>query len=559
MKPAECRPGILSIRDSAGQGIAMKVPVRDIVFITAVTAGAVSTAVGLLRTPGQAHATPARFPARDENPDAVVQRVDAAFRARWAEQKLRAAPEASDLTVMRRLALALCGTIPSLEEIRRFESRSPGNRLGEWLEDLLHDRRCADYLAERFARSFVGTEDGPFLRFRRRRFVAWLSDAILEDRPYDTIVRALIDDDGLWTDHPATNFLTVTIDEKTERPTPDRLSARVSRAFLGVRLDCAQCHDHPFQPWSQDQFRGLAAFFGAVHSDLRGIRDTENDYRPLDRKGKELPVIEPRVPFLPELLPGPEAGDARQRLARWVTDPRNPHFAQVTVNRVWALLFGRPLAEPVDDLPGAGELHPALLILADDLSASGYNLRRLIRTIAATEAFRRDSADEDAGPEHDAAWAVFPLTRLRPEQVAGALFQSASLTTLGPQSHWFARLVAYTGRNDFVRRYGDTGEDEFETRSGTIPQRLLLMNGEIVREQLKEGLFSASSNIAGLASDDRKCVEAAYLVVLTRRPTAEESMHFAGKLAGTSGHEREDRLADLCWTLINTTEFSWNH
>ncbi len=460
---------------------------------------------------------------------------------------------------MRRLSLSLCGTIPSLEEIRRFASRPASRRIDAWLDDLLHDRRCADYLAERFARAFVGTEEGPFLRFRRRRFVAWLSDAILENRPYDAIVRNLIADDGLWTDHPATNFLTVTIDEKTERPTPDRLSARVSRAFLGVRLDCAQCHDHPFQPWKQAQFRGLAAFFGAVHSDLRGIRDTENDYRPLDRKGKEVPVVDPCVPFLPDLLPGTEAGGPRDRLAAWVTDARNPNLARITANRVWALLFGRPLAEPVDDLPAAGELHPALLLLAEDFSAHGYDLHRLIRIIADTEAFRLDSASDGASEEHEAAWAVFPLTRLRPEQVAGALFQSASLTTIGPQSHWFARLIAYTGRNDFVSRYGDTGEDEFDARAGTIPQRLLLMNGEIVREQLKDGLLSASSSIAGMAPDDRKAVEVAYLTVLTRPPTPEESAHFAARLAGTAGDERKHRLSDLCWTLINTTEFSWNH
>ncbi len=151
------------------------------------------------------------------------------------------------------------------------------------------------------------------------------------------------------------------------------------------------------------------------------------------------------------------------------------------------------------------------------------------------------------------------MTRLRPEQVAGAIFQAASLTTLGPQSHWFARLVAYTGRNDFVRRYGDMGEDEFDARGGTIPQRLLLMNGDVVREQIKDGLFSAPSSIAGLAPDDPKAVEAAYLTVLTRRPTPEESAHFAGRLAGTSGDERKQRLSDLYWTLLNTTEFSWNH
>jgi hypothetical protein len=564
----------------------MRASIRDIAFVAVVLAGTAGLVGGLVRPTAKVAAAPTRsrldVAGADLGP--IVAGVDEAFRKRWAEQKLAAAPPAPELAVMRRLALSLRGMIPSLEEIRRFESRPEGRRIDEWLEEVLRDRRCADYLAERFARAYVGTEDGPFLKFRRRRFVAWLSDAILANRRYDAIVRDLIADDGLWTDHPATNFLTVTVDEKTERPAPDRLAARVSRAFLGIRLDCAQCHDHPFQPWKQGQFRGLAAFFGATHCDLRGIRDTKNDYRPPDRKGKESKFVEPGVPFLSELLPAPGPAGPRDRLADWVTDIRNPNLARVTVNRVWALLFGRALAEPVDDIPAAGgmpwsdaartearppggndavtpggELHPALFLLADDFAAHGYDLHRLIRVIAATEAFRLDSAADEASEAHDAAWAVFALTRLRPDQVAGALFQSASLTTLGPESHWFARLVVYTGRNDFVRRYGDTGEDEFDARTGTIPQRLLLMNGEIVRERLKDGLLSAPSNIAGLAPDDRKAVETAYLVVLTRRPTREEQEHFAGRLAGTSGDERKQRLSDLCWTLFNTTEFSWNH
>ena len=191
---------------------------------------------------------------------------------------------------------------------RRSAGSSPG-RPGvgstRWLDDLLRDRRSADYLAERFARAFVGTEDGPFLKFRRRRFVSWLSDAILANRPYDAIVRDLIADDGLWTDHPATNFLTVTIDEKTERPTPDRLSARVSRAFLGVRLDCAQCHDHPFQPWKQEQFRGLAAFFGGTHSQPpRHPRQRERLPAPGPQGEGAADVVEPRVPFLARAAAG---------------------------------------------------------------------------------------------------------------------------------------------------------------------------------------------------------------------------------------------------------------
>jgi hypothetical protein len=535
----------------------MRARLRDIVFLVVVLGGAGALAAALLRPLGRGPARPSRPIVATSDLGPVVSRVDATFRRLWTEQELVPASPAPELAVMRRLALSLSGTVPSLEEIRRFEARPAGQRIDAWLDDLLRDRRCADYLAERFARAFVGTEEGPFVKFRRRRFVAWLSDAILENRRYDALVRDLIADNGVWTDHPAVNFLAVTIDEKTERPTPDRLAARVSRAFLGVRLDCAQCHDHPFQPWKQADFRGLAAFFGGAHADLRGIRDLENDYRPLDRKGKESTLVEPRVPFRAELVPS--SGNPRVRLAAWITDERNPNLARATVNRVWALLFGRPLVEPVDDLAAAAEIHPALITIAEDFASNGYDLRRLIRAIVATEAFRLDSAAEDADEAHDAAWAVFPLTRLRPEQVAGALFQAASLTTLGPQSHWFARLIAYTGRNDFVKRYGDMGEDEFDAHGGTIPQRLLLMNGEVVREQIKDGFFSASSRIAGLASDDTKAIEAAYLAVLTRRPSAEESAHFAGRLAGTSGDERKQRLSDLYWTLLNATEFSWNH
>jgi Protein of unknown function (DUF1549)/Protein of unknown function (DUF1553) len=536
----------------------MGVGFRDALFLAVVVGGTAIMGAGLLRPSGSPATQPPKPLTLKSDLQTIVKQVDASFRRRWEEQSLVAAAGAPELMVMRRLALALCGSVPSLEEIRRFEARPKDGRVDAWLDDLLRDRRCADYLAERFARAYVGTEDGPFLLFRRRRFISWLSDALLANRPYDALVTDLITEKGLWTDHPATNFVTVTFDPDAGKPTPDRLAARVARAFLGARIDCAQCHDHPFQPWKQDDFRGLAAFFGGVHSNLRGIHDTVNDYTPPDHKTKEPVKVEPRVPFCPELVP--DKGNPREKLAAWVVDARNPNFSRATVNRVWALLLGRPLAEPIDDLKAAGELHPALDRLADDFKASGFNLHSLIRTIAATQVFRLDSAVADTPNEaQEEAWAVFPMTRLRPEQVAGALFQCSSLTTLGPQSHWFIRTITYTGRNDFVRRYGDTGEDEFDTRGGTIPQRLVLMNGDIVRDKIKSDLFTAPSRIAGLAPDDRKAIEVAYLAVLTRRPSPEEESHFMARLASDPKESRKDRLGDLFWALINTTEFSWNH
>jgi hypothetical protein len=536
----------------------MRFGARDLLFLSVVAGGAITVGAGLLgpSATGQPKSPAKKAPRVDLRP--IVADVDATFHRSWSERKLIPAPKANELSVMRRLGLALCGSIPSLEEIRRFEARPVEKRIDAWVDDLLHDRRTADYLAERFARAFVGTEDGPFLLYRRRRFIAWLSDAIMDNRSYGAIVSEMIADKGLWTDHPATNFVTVTFDPELGRPTPERLAARVARAFLGVRIDCAQCHDHPFQKWKQTDFRGLASFFGGVHSDLRGIRDADNDYKPPDRKTREPVAVTPSVPFCRELCP--ESGGPRQQLAAWVVDPKNLNFARATVNRVWALLLGRPLAEPIDDFGAAGELHPALCVLADDFTAHGYDLHRLIRVIAASEVMQLDSAmSETAGDGQEDAWAIFPMTRLRPEQVAGGLFQSASTTTLGPQSHWFIRLVTYTGRNDFVRRYGDTGEDEFDSRGGTIPQRLVLMNGEIVREKIKDDFFTAAGRVADLAPDDRKAVEAAFLAVLSRRPTADEESHFLTRLARSKGKERKERVSDLFWSLLNTTEFSWNH
>jgi hypothetical protein len=203
----------------------MGVGVRDVLFLAVVVGGAGLMGAGLLRPPASPTTQSSHPKVVKTEMATVVKAVDAAFRDRWAERKVVAAGPAPELTVMRRLALALCGSVPSLEEIRRFEARPPRGRIEAWLDDLLSDRRFADYLAERLARAYVGTEDGPFIVFRRRRFIAWLSDALLENRPYDAIVNDLITEKGLWTDHPATNFVTVTFDPEAGRPTPDRLAA----------------------------------------------------------------------------------------------------------------------------------------------------------------------------------------------------------------------------------------------------------------------------------------------------------------------------------------------
>lgn len=531
---------------------------RDLLFVMLVGGGVLALAANLVPPRADKPLTsydPDTY--RDPQFRASVDRVDESFRQSWRSADVKPAAAAPDLLVARRIALGLMGTAPSLEEVRQFESLPAEERMPWWIDHVLQDQRFNDYFAERLARAAVGTEDGPFLLFRRRRFVSWIEDQLAKNRPYDELVRDLIADDGLWTDKPATNFVSVTCQQdKKNKPDEVRLAGRVTRAFLGLRIDCAQCHNHPFADWKQSDFEGLSAYFGQTDVGFKGVTDGGGEYTVEDRKTQEKRTVVPRVPFNPELLP--VHGTRRQQLAAWVTHPKNPYFARAAVNRVWALLFGKPLVTPVDNLETDGPVHPALQLLADDFATHGFDLRRLIRVIASTEAFRLDSAADNAGEAEEKAWAVFPLTRLRPEQVAGSMLQAASVATINAQSHILIRLAKQGQESQFVTRYGDSGEDEFDGRGGTIPQRLLMMNGNLVQEKIKDNPLNATTRIAWMAPNDEAAVEVAFLAALSRRPTPEEAAHFTADLADNR-LKRSQHLEDLYWVLVNSTEFSWNH
>lgn len=532
---------------------------KNILFVALILGGL--AAMGAALVPPKPDRQVAKPVSPDDEFKETLNLVDKAFASAWAREGIQPALPADDLTVARRLSLGLTGTIPSLEEVRRIEAMPPGDRLAWWVDHLLKDRRYADFVAERFARTFVGTENGPFIFFRRRKFVLWLAAEIARNRPYDQIVRELITTEGLWTDKPATNFVTVTIEpdnkEKKNQPDPIRLAGRVTRAFLGLRLDCAQCHDHPFSHWKQGDFEGLAAFFGQTHVGFRGVYDGPGEFKVQDRKTQEFRVIEPRVALAPELLPA--EGPLRQRLAAWVTHHDNPWFAKAAVNRVWAILCGQPLVTPIDNLEAAETPPEALGILAADFSRNGHDIARLVRLIASTKVYRQESLSRlDSSEKAEKTWASFPLTRLRPEQMAGSVIQAASVATIDAESHLLTRLFRFGEQNDFVKRYGDSGDDEFDGRGGTIPQRLVMMNGKLVREKSQGGPFNTTTRVDWLAGNDQAALEALFLATLTRRPDPEEIAHFSQVLAGKS-YGRGHQIQDIFWALVNSTEFSWNH
>ena len=519
--------------------------------------------------------------------DESVQKVNTFFARRWAGEDLQPVKKADELSVLRRITLALMGTVPSLEEIRAFEQDGGPDRLQRWTSRFLRDQRYFDYFAERLARGFVGVEGGQFIVYRRDRFLRWLSGQLEVNRPYPELVREMIAGTGLWTDEPEVNFVMAGYDDG-EGFNQNKLAGRAVRAFLGQRIDCAQCHDHPFDHWKQNEFAGLAAHFGQLKLSAVGVReDRDLKFEVEDRNTLEKKVVDPAVPFGEKWEPA--EGTRRERLAAWVTHPENRRLERAIVNRVWGLLFGRAWIEPVDDLPDptgdeiagpnvAGAKHPKTLkagdadlldLLGADFREHGYDLRRLIEVLVASKPFLLESKSEIDDPQQldrlKGHFAIFPLTRLRPEQVIGALYQASSLTTVDRNSHLISRFIKLTRSNDFVKEYGDLGENELEDRAGTIPQALLRMNGNLINETIDAKPLTASGRISAMAHDDRKCLELCFLVCLSRRPTDDEFTDLVPLLSNQRPNGKDNfvnrggRVEDIYWILFNSPEFAWNH
>lgn len=497
----------------------------------------------------------------------VVEQVDLLLNVQLKNAGEAPSPLADDLTVLRRLALALLGTVPSLEELRRFEADLRPDRLSIWTNQMLRDPRFETYFAERMARACVGVEEGQFIIFRRDRFTEWWRQQLRDDVPYDQTVRAMLADTGIWTDTAAVNY--VTAGYANDQFDPHKLAGRTVRAFLGQRIDCAQCHDHPFSHWKQAQFEAVAACFGQLDNTLVGVVDNPALQLEIeDRETLQKRAVTPGVPFSPEWFP--QTGSPRQRLAAWVTRSENKRFERAISNRVWGLMFGKPylVDRPVDDLPDPDDAYylprtAVLDLLGADFRSHDCQIKRLIRVITATNTFRRSSLHPEQEPHRLASieehWGVFPLSRLRPEQVIGAMLQSNSVKTIDQNSHLFSRAFRFFRERDYINEYGDPGEAELEQRTATITQMLLNMNGEFAREMSQPGVFATPGVLRQFSPTPEVLLDNVYLTCLTRRPTVEERAHFQTQLSDRSPETDPAVLEDLFWTLFNSPEFTWNH
>ncbi len=373
-------------------------------------------------TAGAAGRTSGGLPA-----DELARRIDDALDARLRAENVRPGGTADDAEFLRRASLDLTGRVPPAAKVVEFlADRSPDKR-ARLVDELLASDAFGRHLADVWEALLVArNSDNRLVNFEPLR--AWLEKEFNAGRPWDALVRDLVTADGTPDENGAVVWFLA-------NQTVDRITDNATKVFLGVQLQCAQCHNHPFTKWKQDDYWGVAAFFLKVQARQPGpmmvAKGETGAVRelPFPRGKRGLPdsarIVPAKFPGGPEARLGPRE-PRRPALAAWLTAPDNPYFSRATVNRVWSQLFGRGFVNPVDDLRDDNAAsHPELLDdLAKEFAAGGYDLKGLFRALCNTRAYQRTSkaagGKADAPPELFARMSVRVLT---PEELFDSLTQ----------------------------------------------------------------------------------------------------------------------------------------
>lgn len=487
---------------------------------------------------------------------AMSARVDQLLADAFRQHGLTLAEPASDGEFLRRASLDLAGVIPSVAEVRDFlADESPDKRV-RLIERLLTGPTYARRLARTWRDILLEHDDEAENAAGRQSLENWLRQQFDENRRYDHLVADLVVANGSEGMNEPSIFYTA------RQVRPEELAAVTARVFLGVQLQCAQCHDHPFDRWTQEDFWGYAAFFARVQR-------TENHpagLKLLDMPSGEVTLPDQTEPVAPKYLEGdladePLDANRRRPLAIWMVSRDNPYLARAAVNRVWAQLFGRGLVNPHDDLgPHNPPSHPELL---DELSeffvASGYDLRALYRALCSTAAYQASSGASESTAELEARW--FARMALKPLS-ADQLFDSLLRATL--QANFAGgdegRAAALNERRqEFYQKFSGARQASPDEQA-VIGQALVLMNGQLIDEATdagRSGILGALE--APFLSDDER-IETLYLATLARPPHIEEMARFAEYLARQENQAARQRaLGDILWALANSTEFYFNH
>jgi hypothetical protein len=487
--------------------------------------------------------------------------IDDLAAARWKKLGLQPSPLCDDATFLRRVSVDLCGRLPTAAEARAFLADGAASKRARLIDQLLDSPDYPAYFAMRWS-SILRNSNLAGATQAAAAFHDWIKDQIARNRPYDEFVRGIVAAAGEWPDAPAVNWYWQMRDDQLHQVTAD-----VAQVFLGVRLQCARCHHHPYERWGQDDYFGLAGFFTRLGRKSFGepppyyaasaVTTGEND----PRTGK---TPEPKYPDGPAATFAPEE-DPRHALVDWMARPDNPFFARALVNRLWGHFLGRGLYHEVDDMRDSNPpSNPELLdALARDFVKHHFDVKHIIRTILNSRLYQLSSEPTDVNRMDGQNFARYYARRM----VAEVFFDAVNQAT-GTKAN-FSGVAAGARAVDLPHEgFGSYFLDTFdrprrvtgcecERSSGaTLAQVLLLANSEEVENRLRagEGLVA---RLVKAKKTTPEAVEELYLTAYGRRPTQAEldkALAYVGKQQNP-----EQGLQDVLWVILNSKEFMFNH
>ncbi|MFO0819584.1 MAG: DUF1549 domain-containing protein [Pirellulales bacterium] len=471
-----------------------------------------------------------------------------------------------DARFLRRVSLDLIGRLPTPDEVRSFLADSDPNKREKVVDQLLERPEYADHWAGKWADLL---RPNPYRVGIKAvlNYDHWIRDSFRKNKPYDQFVRELVTAQGsTWRNGAATMF--------RDRREPDEITTMVSQLFLGIRLECAKCHHHPFEKWGQEDFFSFAAYFARVGHKGTGLSPPISGGEEMILTAKSgsvkhpltQAVLDPRPLFtiasVTAAAPTEPDVDPRESLAAWMTSDENPFFAQVMVNRVWADLMGRGVVEPVDDLRATNPPSnaPLLIALADHFRQQKYDIKQLLRTITRSHAYGLSSTTNERNSADTRNYSRHYRTRLRAEVLLDAFADITgipdSFSAMPPDSRanqiWTTRIGSI-----FLDTFGrpNPNQDPPCERNAdtTVTQTLHLMNAPQLHQKVTSDKGRAAALAASTLTPDQ-IVEELYLLTYGRFPDAEER-EIGRRVFAEKDISRRRATEDLLWALLNTPEF----
>ncbi|MGE5193132.1 MAG: DUF1549 domain-containing protein [Deltaproteobacteria bacterium] len=474
-------------------------------------------------------------------------------------KKLRIAPSGlcNDETFLRRLYLDLTGTLPTFDEYNRFMTSADPEKRNKLIDELLERKEFTEIWVGYWAEWLMVRSSNVISYKAMLLYYNWLADQIGRNVPLDKMVQTLLGANGGTFKVPQTNYY------QNETDTL-KVAENVAQVFMGMRVQCAQCHNHPFDRWTQDDYYSFAAFFSQI-----GRKGAE-DYREtiiFNSGGGEVahPVGGRRMApkFLGGDVPDVAGKDRRIVMANWLASPQNPYFAQNFANRVWAHFFGIGIIDPVDDVRISNPAsNPELLAeLAKRFTATNYDFKQLVRDICRSQAYQRSTERNETNMQDEKNFAHANLRRIKAESLLDCISQVTNTKDKFRGLPLGARAVQIADGNTSTYFLTTFGRATRETvcscevkMEPTLSQALHLLNGDTVNGKIQAG--GVIAKLVAEKVEPLAIIERLYVTCLARKPTPEEMEGFKPLVAGGDVNKT---LEDLFWALVNSREFIFNH